>query len=747
MRRTVVIIGNAMLISAAVCGALGTVITGFALPVDLVWLMTVMIVSSVAASIIIEFMRGKGILVILPMLLLMITLEFSRIIEGAKSVVYVITSEFSQWLFVPLLYADSRIAVEDISMFGADGRIAAGEITLFFTALGMVIALILSTAVCLRRSVLLMLLFTLPIALTSFVLVSTQPDMRYVIALLAAYITLLISGALHIGNPGWRGMEVFPALALTALILGAAGIVAPQGSRNDNELTRSIDMEIRLFLSRIGVISYDAGIGWAMENEGQWRFDTRRVGVANAGLRTISDVNLLEITVSEPGMFYLRGFSMDQFDGRSWLVSNHYVQNRDEVLARSMPTNIAKYHSAAFPGSGTVEAEMIIELTGDTTPDIMYIPYYYQIPFEQAPYYYQIPYVRSNPYITSFLYNAEISIAQMHSDLQTRQIEQALLGYSSWLHRNGQYMQIQASTAVRLRQIAIAAGIDVYASREAIAEQVADFVKSSARYTLRPLVIPEEQDFAVYFLETSKEGYCIHFATTAAMMLRALGIPARFTTGFAVTVPARNVGAVITLTDRHAHAWVEVYYDQLGWLPLEATPASAATGDSMFAPSTSYPMDNLPWEDPEAEYLDPSFDFPDVERPPADDDIAVNDIVQPGLSQRWGMLIVISSSVVMFVILFALRGLVSGRVRERRFNQDDANTAAICIRRYIVRLNRKKAIPEDIEDIALKARFSQHLITQDERLKMIEYSASLRSQTYQSKGIIGRLWLRCVRGL
>ncbi len=74
-----------------------------------------------------------------------------------------------------------------------------------------------------------------------------------------------------------------------------------------------------------------------------------------------------------------------------------------------------------------------------------------------------------------------------------------------------------------------------------------------------------------FFFSRARAGYCQMFSGTMAVMLRMLGIPARVAEGFATG--ARKPGATNYLvTDREAHAWVEVYIPTYGWLPFEPTP-------------------------------------------------------------------------------------------------------------------------------------------------------------------------------
>lgn len=83
-------------------------------------------------------------------------------------------------------------------------------------------------------------------------------------------------------------------------------------------------------------------------------------------------------------------------------------------------------------------------------------------------------------------------------------------------------------------------------------------------------------DFLQYFLEVSKKGYSVHYATAAALMFRYYGIPARYVEGYIITpqdVDGVLANSAITIDGTHAHAWVEIYRDGIGWVPFEATPA------------------------------------------------------------------------------------------------------------------------------------------------------------------------------
>lgn len=88
-----------------------------------------------------------------------------------------------------------------------------------------------------------------------------------------------------------------------------------------------------------------------------------------------------------------------------------------------------------------------------------------------------------------------------------------------------------------------------------------------------------------YFLEVGHKGYCMHFASSAVLLLRGLGVPARYASGYVVKqVGFRSDdkgGFQAEVIDRNAHAWVEFYLDGIGWLPLEVTPGYSGISEEL----------------------------------------------------------------------------------------------------------------------------------------------------------------------
>ncbi len=91
----------------------------------------------------------------------------------------------------------------------------------------------------------------------------------------------------------------------------------------------------------------------------------------------------------------------------------------------------------------------------------------------------------------------------------------------------------------------------------------------------------------VDFVTRTHEGYCQHFAGAMALMLRYLGIPSRVAAGFTSGRydKGRREWAV---SDRDAHAWVEVWFRGWGWLPFDPTPSRSGLAGQYSSSSPNF---------------------------------------------------------------------------------------------------------------------------------------------------------------
>lgn len=90
-------------------------------------------------------------------------------------------------------------------------------------------------------------------------------------------------------------------------------------------------------------------------------------------------------------------------------------------------------------------------------------------------------------------------------------------------------------------------------------------------YSLEPKA---RGNFIADFLFRTKEGHCEYFATSMAILVRSLGIPARVVNGY-YCVEWNPMGGNFTVRQRDAHSWVEVWLaNDYGWMTFDPTPPS-----------------------------------------------------------------------------------------------------------------------------------------------------------------------------
>ena len=140
--------------------------------------------------------------------------------------------------------------------------------------------------------------------------------------------------------------------------------------------------------------------------------------------------------------------------------------------------------------------------------------------------------------------------------------------YPAWV--SARYTQLPADLPQRVRDLAARVAGEEETPYDK-AKSVEEFLKTSFGYNLRVNPPPFNADGVDHFLFTLKEGYSEYFGSTMAVMLRTLGVPARLAVGYTTGTPVGDE-QIYAVTDSHNHAWVEVFFPGLGWIPFEPTP-------------------------------------------------------------------------------------------------------------------------------------------------------------------------------
>jgi transglutaminase-like putative cysteine protease len=100
------------------------------------------------------------------------------------------------------------------------------------------------------------------------------------------------------------------------------------------------------------------------------------------------------------------------------------------------------------------------------------------------------------------------------------------------------------------------------------ARTIENWLESTKEYSLN--ASRTSQQMADTFIFEMERGYCEYFATAMTVMLRSQGIPARYVVGY--STGQQTADSTYTVRALNAHAWVEVYFEGVGWVKFDPTP-------------------------------------------------------------------------------------------------------------------------------------------------------------------------------
>lgn len=141
------------------------------------------------------------------------------------------------------------------------------------------------------------------------------------------------------------------------------------------------------------------------------------------------------------------------------------------------------------------------------------------------------------------------------------------------------YASSPTSTA-RVRTLANQIVTDAGADTEfAKVKALEKWMGENLKYSLDAPLAPQGVDVVDDFLFESKVGWCEQIASSLVVMLREVGVPTRLATGFA---PGQRDGASgrFIVRERDAHAWAEVWFPDVGWVPFDPTAEVPLSGDA-----------------------------------------------------------------------------------------------------------------------------------------------------------------------
>lgn len=141
-------------------------------------------------------------------------------------------------------------------------------------------------------------------------------------------------------------------------------------------------------------------------------------------------------------------------------------------------------------------------------------------------------------------------------------------------------------------------------ARQATKDATTDFEKAlaikgtieeRAKYNLNAAATPAGKDPVEYFLFESNEGYCDLFASSMVLMARAVGLPARYVTGYYPFIDKVDGEGRYTIRENDAHAWCEIFFKNAGWVVFDATEGAEAVDGGGRGSDNATPFWLQPW--------------------------------------------------------------------------------------------------------------------------------------------------------
>jgi len=628
-------------------------------------------------------------------------LNWERVIHGAGLTIHIISEQFSR-----------RVTWGQTFQYdpGLTSLKENAAVRLFLILALALLALALGWAVVRARRWWLAALLTLPPLLPGL-LADLYPFWPAFLALCACWCAMLLCDLCKWAAPDRRGKFTLVALACVAVLLSAVSLIFPREGYTRPQWALDLEVELNSAADRIS--------DYFSRFDGPFRSTVTYVGsageadLANAGPLNYTGRTVLRVTSDYSGRLYLRGSSLAVYEGGVWkpLPEGDYQTYLDDLAdtlgddADNAPSPLLFPALQGMPGRESFTAT--VENVG-AAGSCAYMPYYPKqqgwkalglLPVEDS---YFARLQGQNSFTVAF--------RQRHPAHGASQFEPI---YREWVQER--YLDVPEELRGALEDTFLQYGM-FCEDPVGAAEDVAQLLDGLCRYDPQVPAAPEGTDPVEHFLTESHRGYCMHYASAAALMLRALGFPARYVSGFTADCAP---DAQVSVPDHAAHAWVEVYVEGFGWYPVEVTPAAAfewyAQGEAQpsSAPSAPAAESEAPAPTPT---LGPTAAPAATEGPTAAPSAGADGPAAGG--PGWAPLLAALKALAVVLGAAALLWLgqwLPKRHRAKRLSSPDHDRAALDGYGYLLRLERWGGrVDERAVELAQKAKFSQHSLTREE---------------------------------
>lgn len=303
--------------------------------------------------------------------------------------------------------------------------------------------------------------------------------------------------------------------------------------------------------------------------------------------RNVQNDIALEVSMSNPQATYLRGYVGESYTSDRWSALPYatYKESRNLMfwLDNEDFNGLGQLGQADSLVNDTNTIDIQIEVK-DANKKYAYLPYEYSGENESLLNWYDSYITNGNfgrmkSYEFKAYENATGSWTDTAGKLFTSSADEKISEYlkdESWfnefVYENYTYL---STKEISLMQEYIGDRGDQregHIEYSTAIKKVRDYLNQNFIYTQDPGL---SQDAVMEDFFKNKKGYDTHFATAATFMFRYYGIPARYVEGYLVTPEdVKNAGedGQMSISQQNVHAWVEIYIDGIGFVPIEVSP-------------------------------------------------------------------------------------------------------------------------------------------------------------------------------
>lgn len=583
----------------------------------------------------------------------------------------------------------------------------ANDATGFFVLLSLILNGLFSFLISRIKSIKIAGLLSIALLVPCFVLVNTLPDLVPLLIIFTVLFALYFSSQTRQLNYAHSGVITAVCAVILAVLITVLAVINPVA---DYERPKWQDNMLNTVQTLTGMKTYNgsgkissalAEVGNSLEPE---------VDFSNAGALTQTGKKVMTVTSSTDGRIYLKSMAYANYENNKWSVltdeqANDYPQDFQAFIMT------ANYQERSTVTIDTVNKESIV-----------YTPYYLASINDTFSPVCDVLVSNSDKatnYSMSVMPYSESELDNFSMDFSSQ-----VYDYDNFV--KSYYLKLPYDTKLAMLKIAEENNL-TGVSTQNIPQAVKQFVSHSASYSLNTQKVPDGRDVAEWFLNDAETGYCMHFANAAAVMLRALGVPARYVTGYCADV----VDGKAIVTSDNAHAWVEYYDSSIGWIPLDATSSDFEVPQATESVQTTT----------QAQTTSPTVQ-PTTQ---AQNTKPVKTEVKAKISTPAIIVIII----LLIIALEILRIILIRYYRKYSFTHKDYKSRVICIYRYLNKLSvhSKVRIPKKIENICTKAKFSTHNISDEEYKIVFNYVLTFRNKAIGKMPIVKKLYCIIILGI